>query len=112
MFGPLVNILCVNLGSLNVPLHPLVKPDFLEANIFGQNSFEYSCCMVPMQSYEGVTMVTAMCIRTATKTTDVNWRKIKEEDYAVNHYKAKQFKLLNPTGADLAKPSPIPDYKN
>ncbi|XP_023344889.1 uncharacterized protein LOC111714087 isoform X1 [Eurytemora carolleeae] len=60
----------------------------------------------------GVTMVTAMCIRTATKTTDVNWRKIKEEDYAVNHYKAKQFKLLNPTGADLAKPSPIPDYKN
>lgn len=60
----------------------------------------------------GISMVTAMCIRAATKTSDVNWRKVKEEDYSVNHYRNKQYKFLNPTGLDVAKPSPIPDYKH
>jgi len=60
----------------------------------------------------GVTMVVAMIIRSARKQTDVNWVKSKDVDYAVNHYKEKQYKFFNPSGADLSKPSPIPDYRN
>jgi len=62
----------------------------------------------------GMTMVTAMIIRAATKATDVNWSKNKEVDYHVNHYKEKQYKFVNvaTNPADLSKPSPVPDYKN
>jgi len=62
----------------------------------------------------GMTMVTAMIIRAATKATDVNWSKNKEVDYTVNHYKEKQYKFVNVANnaADLSKPSPVPDYKN
>jgi len=60
----------------------------------------------------GVTMVVGMCIRAAMRQTDVNWSKNKEPDYAMNHYRNKQYCFLNPNGKDLSKPSPIPDYRN
>merc|ERR1719209_2841134 len=35
MFGPLVNILSVDVGGLYIPLSPLIKQDFLqESNFF------------------------------------------------------------------------------
>merc|ERR1719315_973674 len=51
----------------------------------------------------GVTMVIGMCIRAAMRQTDVNWSKNKEPDYAMNHYKNKQYCFLNPNGKE-------PDY--
>ena len=51
-------------------------------------------------------------IRMAVRATDVNWTKNKEEDYAVNHYTAKEYKLLNPMSRpEYSRPSPRPDYK-
>jgi len=112
IFGPLDYILCLDMGSLNIPLSPLISPNFLKEKILPD--FLYPCCLVPMTSYEGMTMVTAMIIRAATKATDVNWSKNKEVDYHVNHYKEKQYKFLNVANnpTDLSKPSPVPDYKN
>jgi len=60
----------------------------------------------------GVTMVLSMIVRAARKQTDVNWVKSKETDYTVNHYRAKQYQFINPSGKDLTKPSPVPDYRN
>lgn len=77
------------------------------------SSLRHHYCLQPLFIImgAGITMVTLMCVRMVTKASDINWAKSKEEDYAVNHYKDKQYKLLNPMHREI-KASPIPDYKS
>ncbi len=57
----------------------------------------------------GIAFVAGYCVRLATRTTDVSWKK-EEEPY--NAYKSKQFKFLNPSGVDYSKlGTEIPNYK-
>jgi len=60
----------------------------------------------------GVTMVVSMCVRAATKQTDVNWTKQKEPDAPMEYYRARQYKLFNPGNTDQSTASPAPNYKN
>ena len=58
----------------------------------------------------GMIFVGAYCVRLATKTTDVNWRK-KEEPW--NYYEGKQFKFMNPAKIDYSQAGKeIPKYKD
>jgi hypothetical protein len=59
----------------------------------------------------GSFMTVGMGLRMAVRASDINWSKNKEVDYAVNHYKDKDYKFLNPMGREeTSRPSPRPDY--
>merc|ERR1712165_33337 len=50
----------------------------------------------------GITFVAAYIARLGSKTTDINWRKVKDPN-VMESYRGKQFKMLNPMGVDYSK---------
>ena len=50
-FGPLLSILCVDLGSFTLLLNPLISGENLKAT--PSSSWSSSCYLVPFTSYEG-----------------------------------------------------------
>lgn len=70
-------------------------------------------CLVPLLAVVmfGSTMTIGWAVRMGLRATDINWTKNKQVDYAVNHYTAKDYKLVNPLGrAETSRPSPRPDF--
>jgi len=53
----------------------------------------------------GIIFVGAYIFRLASKTTDVNWRKVKDPSEPMKYYENRQFQFLNPAGHDYSKMS-------
>ena len=56
----------------------------------------------------GMTFVVAYCIRLATRSTDVNWRK---QDQPYDYYRDKQFKFMNIANRDFSQACQAPKYQ-
>lgn len=59
----------------------------------------------------GMVFVAAYCARLASKTTDVNWSKQKDQTSLYNYYDNRQFKMFNPLGIDYNNTSQRPKYE-
>jgi len=63
----------------------------------------------------GIVFVCAYIGRLASKTTDVNWSKVKNPEDTYGYYTNRQFKWFNPRGVDystLSDKRGAPNYKD